>query len=144
MLALSEFTEANGATQVVPGSHRWSDYGRQALPHEIEIAEMPAGSGLLYSGHTIHGGGENRTLDNWREGVHVSHVVGWLTPEEALPLSVPWEVVADLSERVQRMLGWRCYQADSVTSGRLWTVDYEDVPLGLGIEAGEPLAAVLD
>jgi ectoine hydroxylase-related dioxygenase (phytanoyl-CoA dioxygenase family) len=94
---------------------------------------METGSGLLYSGKTLHGGGANTTNNEWRLGLHVSHVVGWLTPEEALPLSNPWEYVKDLNPALQRRLGWRCYEGDETEVGRLWTVDYEDIPLGLGL-----------
>ena len=137
MLALGEFTKENGATNVVPGSHLWSDFSDRSCGHLVEHAEMAPGSGLLYAGRTLHGGGANTSVDNWRMGMHVSHVVGWLTPEEALPIANPWEVVRKFSPEVQRRLGWRCYEADSVNSGRLWTIDYEDVVLGMGLDESE-------
>ena len=138
MLALGEFTKENGATNVVTGSHLWSDFSDRSCDHLVEHAEMAPGSGLLYAGRTLHGGGANTSVDNWRMGMHVSHVVGWLTPEEALPIANPWEIVRKFSPEVQRRLGWRCYEADSVNSGRLWTIDYEDVVLGMGLDESEP------
>ena len=132
MLALGPFTKANGGTNLVLGSHLDSDYA-EGNDRQVIQAEMEPGSGLLYSGKTLHGGGANTTLDEWRLGLHVSHVVGWLTPEEALPLSNPWDHVKDLDPTLQRRLGWRCYEGDEVEVGRLWTVDYEDIPLGLGL-----------
>jgi ectoine hydroxylase-related dioxygenase (phytanoyl-CoA dioxygenase family) len=138
MLALGEFTKENGATNVVPGSHLWSDFSDRSCDHLVVQAEMAPGSGLLYAGRTLHGGGANTSVDNWRMGMHVSHVVGWLTPEEALPIANPWEIVGKFSPEVQRRLGWRCYEADSVNSGRLWTIDYEDVVLGMGLDESEP------
>jgi ectoine hydroxylase-related dioxygenase (phytanoyl-CoA dioxygenase family) len=146
MLAVGDFTAANGATRVVPGSHAWTDYDRDLDGLETVAAEMPAGSGLLYAGRAVHGGGANTTTDDWRLGMHLSHVVGWLTPEEALPLAAPWEFVRELPELAQRRLGWRCYPADSVVAGRLWTIDYEDIPLGLGLDLEttvEPLTGAL-
>ena len=137
MLALGEFTKENGATNVVPGSHLWSDFSDRSCDHLVEYAEMAPGSGLLYAGRTLHGGGANTSVSNWRMGMHVSHVVGWLTPEEALPIANPWEIVRKFSPEVQRRLGWRCYEADSVNSGRLWTIDYEDVVLGMGLDESE-------
>lgn len=129
MYALSEFTAAQGATRVVPGSHLWADYERAPQPEEFAVAEMSAGDGLLYSGRVIHNGGAN-TTDQWRLGLHVSFVLGWLTPEEALPLSNPWDAVANMSERAQRLLGWKSYGVRS----RLWTVDYEEVAVALDAE----------
>jgi len=94
---------------------------------------MPAGSGMIYTGQVLHGGGANQTTDTWRWGLHVSYVVGWLTPEEAGPLGTPWALVRHQPESVQQLLGWR---ATTFTEGggRLWTVDYEDVPVGLGLD----------
>ncbi|MDG1088738.1 MAG: phytanoyl-CoA dioxygenase family protein, partial [Acidimicrobiales bacterium] len=62
MFALTDFTKANGATNVVPGSHLWEPE-REAEPHEITQAEMPAGSALIYLGSTLHSGGANTTTD---------------------------------------------------------------------------------
>ena len=86
MFALTGFTEANGATQVVPGSHRWSK-GRKASPEEVTRAEMKAGSALIYLGTTIHGGGANITLHEKRRGMFLGYVVGWLRTEENLFLN---------------------------------------------------------
>ncbi len=133
MFAIEDFTLENGATRVVPGSHRWSDFTRQPQTDEITQAVMPAGSGMIYTGRVLHGGGANQTADRQRWGLHLSYVLGWLTPEEALPLSVPWEVVRDQPESVQRLFGWR-ETLMGESSSRLWTVDYEDVPVGLGLE----------
>ena len=138
MLALGEFTKENGATNVVPGSHLWKDFSDRSCDHLVVQAEMAAGSGLLYAGRALHGGGANSSANDWRMGMHVSHVVGWLTPEEALPIANPWELVKKFSPEVQRRLGWRCYEGDSVTAGRLWTIDYEDIVLGMGLEENSP------
>lgn len=131
MFAISDFTEDNGATVVVPGSHQWPDFGTRATPAQCTRAVMPAGSGLLYTGRVMHGGGANVTADEWRLGLHLSYVLGWLVPEEAAPLGTPWGHVAGLPERAQRLLGWRCYAEPR--GSRLWTVDYEDVPVGLDL-----------
>ena len=138
MFAIEDFTAENGATQVVPGSHLWDDFDdRYPEPDEIAQAVMPAGSGLLYTGRVMHGGGANVTENEHRWGLHVSFVLGWLTPEEALPLSVPWECVQDQPERIQQLLGWRSTSLAN-GAGRLWTVDYEDVPVGLHLTADPP------
>ena len=58
--ALTDFTAENGATQVVPGSTKWSD-DQEILPERITQAEMKAGSVLIYSGSVFHGGGANNS-----------------------------------------------------------------------------------
>ena len=142
MVAISDFTAAAGATRVVPGSQAWDDYRRRPEPDEIVSAEMKAGSGMIYTGRVIHGGGANATADEWRYGLHVSYVLGWLAPEEAGPLGAAWDDVRDLSPRARRLLGWNCYDGSEHDGVRLWTVDYEDVPVGLGLESGsEPISA---
>jgi hypothetical protein len=65
--------------------------------------------------------------------MHLSYVLGWLTPEEAGPLGTPWSDVEHLSPTAQRLLGWRCSGVNDRDGARLWTVDYEDVPTGLGL-----------
>jgi ectoine hydroxylase-related dioxygenase (phytanoyl-CoA dioxygenase family) len=134
MFAVSEFTAEVGATRVVPGSHRWDDYGRRASAEEICQAVMPAGGGMIYTGRVLHSGGANTTADQLRYGLHLSYVLGWLTPEEAAPLGTSWDEVRHLSEQAQRLLGWRCSSSDDRYAARLWTVDYEDVPVGLDLE----------
>ena len=50
MVAGTDFTAENGATQVVPGSHLWDDPERVATPEEITQAVMKAGSAVLIPG----------------------------------------------------------------------------------------------
>ena len=131
MFALSDFTAENGATRVAPGSHLWSDYSRQAADDEITQAVMPAGSGMIYLGKTLHSAGANKTENEPRFGMHLSYVLGWLTPEEAGCLGVTEDRAKTFTKQQQQLLGYRCYDASDLNGGRLWTVDYEDVPVGL-------------
>lgn len=127
MIALTEFTDARGATRVVPGSHLWDDYEVQADPANTVPAEMPAGAAMLYSGKVIHGAGHNQTEAEWRRGLHVSFLLGWLTPEEANPLSTPWHVARTLPDDIQELLGWGSYDPTPHLGGRLWMVDFDDL-----------------
>lgn len=102
--ALSDFTEENGATQVVPGSVDWPD-DRQPAPEEICQAVMKAGSVLLYTGSVFHGGGENRS-DADRIGVNLTYSLAWLRQEENQFLSCPPEIARELPEELQDLLGY--------------------------------------
>ena len=108
MFALTDFTIENGATQVVPGSHRWEP-DREAEPHEVTRAEMKAGSALIYFGTTLHGGGTNTTTDVKRRGMFFGYVLGWLRTEENLFLTVPIEKVRHMPTRVQELLGYKSH-----------------------------------
>ncbi len=125
MFALSDFDAETGATQVAPGSHKWSDPDRAPTAAEITQAVMPAGSVLLYNGNVIHAAGENRTKDRWRWGMHISWVLGWLRPEECHYLAVPIEIARKLPARAQQMLGYHSYHP-SQYGGRLGLVDFEE------------------
>ncbi len=128
MFALGDFTRDNGATVVQPGSHRLPAGVRRGPADsdgefETAFAEMPAGSGMIYTGKVVHGAGAN-TTDEWRHGMHVSFVVGWLRPEEASPLMVDRDRAAALPPRARDLLGWGSYHSDG--GGRTWLVDFED------------------
>jgi ectoine hydroxylase-related dioxygenase (phytanoyl-CoA dioxygenase family) len=129
LLALSDFTEEVGATRVVPGSHLWNDFRREADPKDTVPAVMPAGSALLYLGKTVHGAGANTTTNAWRRGLHMSFVLGWLTPEEASPLGVPWEIARGFSYRVQRMLGYVSPRHAVDKHPYNWLLDFKDAHL---------------
>ena len=107
MWALDDFTEANGATRIVPGSHKWVDQ-RPDESTETVMAEMEAGSVLFFAGTVFHGGGANNT-DRPRFGTILEYVVGWLRPQENHILAVPKDIVRDLPERLQELLGYNIH-----------------------------------
>jgi len=104
MWALDDFTVENGATRVVPGSHRWTDR-IPVDPDETVPVTMPAGSVLFIVGSLWHGGGENRT-DRPRLGVLLEYAAGWLRQQENHVIAVPPEVVATLDPKLQELLGY--------------------------------------
>jgi ectoine hydroxylase-related dioxygenase (phytanoyl-CoA dioxygenase family) len=107
MWALDDFTEENGATRLIPGSHRWT----KRIPtdgDETTPAVMPAGSVLFYVGKIWHGGGANQT-DRPRLGVILEYVAAWLRAQENHVLAVPRKTVAALPERLQELLGYNIY-----------------------------------
>ncbi|MEL7209778.1 MAG: phytanoyl-CoA dioxygenase family protein, partial [Actinomycetota bacterium] len=126
MIALVDFTRENGATMVVPGSHRWEDRSRQPEPDEVAHAEMAAGSAVVYLGSTVHAGGANESADTWRRGGHLSYCLGWLRTEENNYLGTPPEVAARYPRAVQEVLGYAVHDAIEDAGGYLGVVGMRD------------------
>jgi hypothetical protein len=103
--AIDEFTADNGATVVVPGSHRWGDDRLPTADDPQVPVEMPAGSCLLFLGTLWHGGGANRSGAD-RLAVTAQYCEPWLRPQEAFTLSVDRALAATLSDDIVRMLGY--------------------------------------
>ena len=117
MMALTDYTADNGATVVVPGSHKWN-LDRVPEVGEITQAVMPAGSAAIFTGQTLHGGGTN-TSGRARRGLSVSFCHGWLVPVENSWLGVPLDRIRQLPERAQELLGYAVYDGTSRGGGMI-------------------------
>jgi ectoine hydroxylase-related dioxygenase (phytanoyl-CoA dioxygenase family) len=102
--AMTDFTAENGATRVIPGSHRMADR-LEFEEEQTEPAEMPAGSVLFYTGALYHGAGANRSQGD-RRGLNITYAVSWLRQEENQYLSVPFEIARELPEPLLRLMGY--------------------------------------
>ena len=102
--AMTDFTAENGATRVIPGSHRYEDHLSFAEA-DTEPAEMEAGSVLFYTGAIYHGGGANRSAAV-RYGLNITYARAWLRQEENQYLSVPAEIARTLPESLLRLMGY--------------------------------------
>ncbi len=102
--ALTEFTAENGATRVVPGSHRW-DWERKANDGEITQAVMPSGSVMIYTGSVIHSGGENRARGD-RIALNLTYANAWLRQEENQYMSCPPEIAKNFDPELRALLGY--------------------------------------
>jgi ectoine hydroxylase-related dioxygenase (phytanoyl-CoA dioxygenase family) len=107
MWALDEFTADNGATLIVPGSHR-SSPAEKPDDAEAVAATMPAGSVMFYVGTVWHGGGSNHT-DQRRLGVILEYAASWLRAQENHVAAVPIDVMKTLPPRLQELLGYNIF-----------------------------------
>jgi len=105
MWAMTDFTEENGATRVIPGSHTWADKLRPSVDETVP-AEMPRGSLFLYVGSVYHGGGANRSTMP-RRGINVGYTLSWLRQEENQYLACPPEIARELPESLARLAGYQ-------------------------------------
>jgi ectoine hydroxylase-related dioxygenase (phytanoyl-CoA dioxygenase family) len=108
MWALTDFTEANGATRLVPGSHRKENpqYGGS---YETIPAAMPKGSVLIWDGALWHGGGANTTAER-RTGIAMNYCAGFIRQQENQQLGLAPELVKTFSPRLQELVGYGVYQ----------------------------------
>jgi len=108
MWALTDFTEANGATRIIPGTHV-SDASPNFGQHYDSIpAEMPAGSVLVWHGSLWHGGGANAT-DERRVGLAMNYCAGWVRQQENQQLGIPLDTVRRFEPRLQELCGFSPY-----------------------------------
>jgi ectoine hydroxylase-related dioxygenase (phytanoyl-CoA dioxygenase family) len=108
MWALTEFTEANGATRIIPGTHRADaspDYG---APYDSVAAEMATGSVLVWHGSLWHGGGANTTNEE-RIGIAMNYCAGWVRQQENQQLGIPMDVIRGFGPRLQELCGFSVY-----------------------------------
>jgi Phytanoyl-CoA dioxygenase (PhyH) len=102
--AIDEFTAGNGATVLIPGSHRWE--ARPPGPDDAALpVVMPAGSCVFFVGTLWHGGGAN-TTDHARLAITAQYCQPWLRPMETYTLSIPRDVARTVSDDIQRMIGY--------------------------------------
>ena len=110
--AIDAFTAANGATEIIPGSHLWSDEevterrkDKAALEALLVPMEIPAGACFVFPGKLLHRGGANHT-DKPRLAFTNQYCAGWARSQENFFLSVPKEIVSAMSPRAQALLGY--------------------------------------
>lgn len=121
--AVDDFTAENGGTEIVPGSHLWSDaavasaYGGpldqgapassapSALAKELVHLEMPAGSCVVFAGTLLHRGGHNRS-EHTRSAFSHQYCEPWARQQENYFLSVPRERAAKMPRRLRELLGY--------------------------------------
>jgi ectoine hydroxylase-related dioxygenase (phytanoyl-CoA dioxygenase family) len=109
MWALTDFTDENGATRLVPGSHRSDRSPEPGEEHATIPAAMARGSVLVFNGSIWHGGGANRT-DRRRVGIAMNYCAGWIRQQENQQLGIPREIAKRFSPRLRKLVGYGIYR----------------------------------
>ena len=102
--ALDDFTEENGATEIISGSHLWGEDEQPCADKAVTVT-MPAGAVLVFAGNLFHRGGANRS-QGARLALTVQYCMPWLRQIENMSLAVPAAAAKQYSKRVQEMLGY--------------------------------------
>jgi ectoine hydroxylase-related dioxygenase (phytanoyl-CoA dioxygenase family) len=102
--AIDAFTEENGATGVIPASHRWGMSWPDERPAPV-VATMPAGSVLLYYGTLIHAGGANQSAGD-RLGISVQYATAWARQQENFMMAIGVDGARSLEPRLQELIGY--------------------------------------
>jgi ectoine hydroxylase-related dioxygenase (phytanoyl-CoA dioxygenase family) len=119
IVAVDAFTVDNGGTEVIPGSHRWSDAqiagaydGRDAdapMPPSLERSlvpmVVPAGACIFFHGTLMHRGGANRSAAP-RLAFSNQYCEPWARTQENFYLGIPGALVRAMSPRLQTLLGY--------------------------------------
>jgi ectoine hydroxylase-related dioxygenase (phytanoyl-CoA dioxygenase family) len=108
MWALTDFTDANGATRLVPGSHL-KDNPVYGGTYETIPAEMKRGSVLIWDGALWHGGGANQTSQR-RTGIAMNYCARFIRQQENQQLGLSPEMVRSFSPRLQELVGYGVYR----------------------------------
>jgi ectoine hydroxylase-related dioxygenase (phytanoyl-CoA dioxygenase family) len=108
MWALTDFTDANGATRIIPGTHLSDTNPDYGAPYDSMPAVMPAGSVLIWHGSLWHGGGAN-TTDETRMGLAMNYCAGYIRQQENQQLGLPRETVDQFSPRLRELVGYGVY-----------------------------------
>jgi ectoine hydroxylase-related dioxygenase (phytanoyl-CoA dioxygenase family) len=137
--AIDEFTAENGATEVIPGSHRWGDEVPET-DHPVVKVVMPAGSVVVFAGTLWHRGGANRS-ERPRLAITPQYCEPWARQQEQQILSVGSKA-AEYSARIQAMLGYSIHppfmgHVDGLHPLRLLDPTYDSAEVGAGKVAAD-------
>lgn len=135
LVALTDFTEENGATRVRPGTHQQSiDWLQLTEVVPTVPAEMKAGSALFFTGKVGHGAGANQSTST-RRGMTLTFCPGWLRAGEAQCLTVSPEYARQLPQRMRELMGFRSFYQELVPGqepfASLWQYEIGDASLAL-------------
>ena len=112
MWMISDFTAANGATELVPGSHLSGAHPDPADQSDYDIVqpEAPAGTLMVFEGRLWHGTGANNSNED-RLGVLATFCAPQFRQQENQTLALDPELWDELPQKLKERLGFKVWQA---------------------------------
>jgi ectoine hydroxylase-related dioxygenase (phytanoyl-CoA dioxygenase family) len=119
---LDDFTEDNGTTRFIPGSHHedhagWTSDSMSERAGEAVPVGGRAGSLVCLDGRVLHQTGANTTTDQLRHGVIAYYCQPWIRQQENASLSILPEVWPTLSPTARDLVGLRMYHGLGCVAG---------------------------
>ncbi len=112
MWVLTDFNAHTGGTRILPGSQREPlDLVFSQDPEGMKDAIQPdikAGSIMVFDHAVLHSSANNSS-DEWRLGLQISYHAGWIRPFTNWFLSVPLEEAKTYPQKLQDLMGYKCY-----------------------------------
>ena len=112
MFMITDYTERNGATRIVPGSHLSGAQPPRALPHPVPTvaAEGKAGTAVIFEGRTWHAAGVNAT-DQPRFGITATYCGPMFRQLTNFTIGTREDVLRDAPPVLGRLLGFRIWSS---------------------------------
>lgn len=112
IVAVDDFTAENGGTEIIPGSHMWTqaeiDERRDELEGRLTPMVIPSGAAVVFAGTLLHRGGANRS-PRPRLAFTNQYCEPWARTQENFYLGIPREQVAAMSPRLKQLLGYEVW-----------------------------------
>ena len=108
MWCVDDFTDENGATRIVPGSHRLNRApGPEEQGAQTVALEAPAGTMVVMEGRVWHKTGTNRTADRRRAGIFAWYTIPIYRTQENWFLALNPSVRQFASDTMLTLLGYK-------------------------------------
>jgi ectoine hydroxylase-related dioxygenase (phytanoyl-CoA dioxygenase family) len=128
---LDDFSDENGGTRLIPGSHLRERTPRDGQGQTVAAAGK-AGSALIFDGRLVHGTGANRTADRQRHGILTYYCRPFVRQQENFFLGMAPALRASEPEAFLERVGYRIWAGLGRTDwpGERVLLDRIETPVG--------------
>jgi len=107
MWALDNFTQNNGSTRFVLGSHKFMKFPKNGKTYKDEvIIEIPSGSAIIFNGAVWHGSSKIKNVSSRRWGVVCRYARWFLKPSFNFQENTPKNIYNKMNKTQRDLLGF--------------------------------------